>query len=494
MRPNDERGMALILALLMTLMVSALGAAMVHVAVTETQSSASYTSMSQARYAAESGVAAAAHYLLSSDYEAVMPGTATDALANYVITASPITAGGNPVVLSSDPAVDSNYPVADVVTAFAEATTGTLGVGNGSVNFTARARLLGMRTLNDSLSGLTHTLQVWEVTGIGRRADANVGEVEVSAIIDRTTRPVFSYGAFATGNGCNAMTFSGNATTSSYDSSVAVAAGATPVLTTSGGHVGTNGNLGQTGNAQVNGTLSTPMAGIGACTANNVTAATLGSESSVSEGLVQLPQPVTFPTPAAPNPLPPTGNVNVNGNNCSGLPNCTMVNSKPTITPTNAATPVLLGNVTVNGNADLVLKAGTYHVNSLTINGGGKIIVDSSTGGQVKIIVAGQGSGTTAIDIEGNGFANSTWDPNLLRIEYAGEKIVKMAGNGNTSAIIYAPNAAGQFSGNADFYGAVITRTINSTGNMGIHYDRRLEQSSITLGNPVMTTFTWRTF
>lgn len=491
---DGERGMALITALLMTLMVSALGAAMVAVATTETRSSASYTDMSQARYAAESGVAAAANYLLSTPYEQVSPGSATDQLTNYNLTVSPVTSANNPVVLSSDPAVASNYPIANVVTAFRTASSGTLPIGNRTVAYTARARLLSMRRITDSISGLSHTIQVWEVVGVGRGNGADGGEVEVSSIIEQTTRPVFSYGAFATGNGCNAMTFGGNARTTSYDSSLPVAPGTTPVLSNSGGHVGTNGNLGQTGSAIVNGTLSTPMAGVGACTANNVTAASLGSTSSVTGGLVQLPQPVDFPTPTAPNPLPPTTNQIINGADCGGLPNCALVGGNPTFTPVDASTPILLGNLSVQGGANVVLKAGTYHVNSLSISGNGRIIVDSASGGQVNIVLAGEGSVGTVLNISGNGIGNTTWDPNMLRISYGGTKTINMSGNGDTASIIYAPNAAGTFSGNADFYGAVITRTIASTGNMGMHYDRRLQRSSVTIGNPVMSSFTWRTF
>ena len=54
----------------------------------------------------------------------------------------------------------------------------------------------------------------------------------------------------------------------------------------------------------INGSLSTPRSGVGACTANNVTAETISGNATVTNGLNQLSQPVQFPTPAAPNPLP----------------------------------------------------------------------------------------------------------------------------------------------------------------------------------------------
>jgi Tfp pilus assembly protein PilX len=487
--------MAIVMSMFMMLIMSALGAAMVHVARTETLSSSNYTSMSQARYAAESGVAAAANYLLSNSYETVMPGTGGDPLANYDLSLSPVRLNGQPVVLSSDPGTTSNYPVASVVTAFQDASADALNVGIGTVTYTARATLLGMRQITDDLSGDEVTLQTWEITGVGRRAAGlGSGEVEVSAVIDRTIRPVFSYAAFATANGCSALTFSGSATTSSYDSSEASAGTTPPSSTNDGGHLGTNGNLDGGGSANINGTLSTPMAGVGACTANNVTAATVAAMGTVSEGLIQLPQPVEFPTPPAPSPLPPTTDVSIHNSCPTGYPTtCQVVGGSVTFTP-DGATPVLLGNVSLQGNAVVTLKAGTYHMNSLTVIGGTKIVVDSNSGGPVKIVLAGEGSVTKVLDITGNGLSNDTWDPSLLTFEYAGTKIVEMDGNGNTSALIYAPNATGKFWGNADFYGSVIMKTMEFGGSAGIHYDTALDRKFLTTGNYVMTTFTWRTF
>ena len=489
---SNERGAAIVMAIFMMLMVTALGAAMVSVARTETLSSGSYTSMSQARYAAESGVAAATNYLLSSAYAAVGPGTGGDPISNYNITVSPVTRNGTPVVLSSDPAVVSNYPAAAVVTAFQGATSGTLQVG-GTATYRARATLVRMRQLVDGISGQTVTLQTWEITGVGGRAVGEIaGAAQVSATIERGTRPVFSYAAFATANGCDALTMTGIPSTDSYDSST-VPSGSTPTFTPAGGNVGTNGNLGATGQAQVNGTLSTPMSGVGACTANNVTAATLGAGTSITEGLIQLSQPIEFPTPPAPNPLPGTSNQQINSPSCSGLSNCTLDGSQVVLTPV-GATPVLLGNVTINGGQSVKLNAGTYHINSLTLAGGGRILVDPSSGGPVTIVLAGAGGGTRVLDVTGNGIANSTWDPSLLRIQYHGTKDLVFDGNGDTASLIYAPNARARLAGTADFYGSVISRTIDSVGSAQLHYDRNLQRTVMTTANPVMTSFTWHTF
>ena len=98
---TNERGIAMIVVLFMVLAMSVIGASVMYMTQTETQSSQNYRLMSQARYGAESGVHVAANYLLSSGYAAVMPATAGDAWTNYDVTKSPVTYSGNPVILSS---------------------------------------------------------------------------------------------------------------------------------------------------------------------------------------------------------------------------------------------------------------------------------------------------------------------------------------------------------------------------------------------------------
>src|SRR5687768_5779479 len=157
---SNERGVALIIALFMTMIVSALAASMAFVARNETMSSQSYATMAHARYGAESGLAAATNYLLSTPYVTVSAGTATDPLTNYDRTVSPVLRANAAVLLSSD-AGASNYPVTAVVTAFGTAAGGTLDVSNGTVTYGARATLLALRQVTDSMSGNIETLQKW---------------------------------------------------------------------------------------------------------------------------------------------------------------------------------------------------------------------------------------------------------------------------------------------------------------------------------------------
>jgi hypothetical protein len=150
-------------------------------------------------------------------------------------------------------------------------------------------------------------------------AGAGASLVEVSSMIERQAVPVFSYAAFATHHGCNALSFAGGATTQSYDSGLPLVGGS-PAVSNTDGNVGTNGNLAGVGDpTTIYGTLSTPRAGVGDCTSSNVTAATISGWGTVEEGLITLPQPITLPTPPPLSPPPSmtnyggTGNVKVTG-------------------------------------------------------------------------------------------------------------------------------------------------------------------------------------
>ena len=480
---SDEQGIALVMALLMVLAVSVVTGSLVMVARSEALSSTSYTSMSQVRYGAESGVHAAANYFLNNYAAPATP------FAGFNINVSPVTFNGQPVVLSSDPAVASVYSDAAVVNAFVANSVGNLNVNGAPVAYSARARLMAMSTVTDYFTQQPVTIQTWEITGVGRIIGSGQSLVEVEATVERRPAPVFQYAAFATHNGCNAMSFAGGADTHSYDSGN-LAAG----IANTGGNVGTNGNLdGNGATTTINGTLSTPKSGVGNCTANNVTAATLAGWGTVEEGLVNLPQPITLPTP--PNITPPTTNITFNSGGCPAgppwAPFCTASAGGSTISPPTASTVIQMGNVNLNGSSIVHMKAGIYELNSLTLNGNSKIIVDT---GPVIIKIKGQGV-TTPLDLAGGGVSNPSLDPSKLQFVYAGTGNVKITGGTDTAALVYAPNASGSFAGaSTNFYGAVVTKYVTSMGGFSLFYDRRLQNSVMTAGPPMMTAFTWKTF
>ena len=78
-----------------------------------------------------------------------------------------------------------------------------------------------------------------------------------------------------------------------------------------------------------------------------------------------------------------------------------------------------------------------------------------------------------------------------MQINYAGTGTIKIAGNGASAAVVYAPGAAVDFKGNGAFYGSVVADTLLDVGNGAIHYDRKLQRKLFTVGNYMLSTFTW---
>jgi hypothetical protein len=511
---SNEQGIAMIVALFMVLAMSVLGATLMFVSQTETLSSMNYRMMSQARYGAESGIHQAANYLLSTAYTNVEPGTATDPFnpfpGVYVTKGSPVKWNNADVILSSDPGVAQNYPIAAVKTAFANTATGTLGVASGSVTYTATARLLAMRQIDDRMSNKKSTLQTWEISAKGKITGTQTAEVEVSAIIDVQPFSLYTYAAFATDTGCAALQFKGGAETNSYDSSTLNPANPVPVFGNYDGNVGTNGNLFENGGSDIHGSLSTPREGVGACSSNNVTGASIvGNGTTVSDGLTKISE-IDYPTPVI--PAPGTGSQTIQKNNgCSGggVPYCTQLNdasghgiggkiTAPNPGPTDpnscdATTCVELGDLNLTGGAVLQLTGGTYAVNSISIQGGTQIQIVPGTG-KVTFLVTGNNV-TTPIQIAGNGISNPSLVPNNLEFRYAGTGNIDIEGGTNTAALFYAPNANGKIGGGSDLYGAIIAKdmTVDSTGAF-IHWDRSLQRTALAAGNPMMSAFTWKNF
>ena len=180
-----------------------------------------------------------------------------------------------------------------------------------------------------------------------------------------------------------------------------------------------------------------------------------------------------------------------NGNCPSNAPFCTKSGGVYTITPPAPSAVVQMGDISLTGSSIVHLNAGIYEINSLSLAGNSKIVIDS---GPVIIKVSGQGV-ATPIDLSGGGVSNPSLDPTKLQFIYGGTGNIKITGGTDTAALVYAPNADSALTGSStNFYGAIITSRVTATGGFNIYYDRRLRSSVLTAGNPTMTSFTWSTF
>jgi hypothetical protein len=496
---NGEQGVALVFTLFLMASLSALAVSLMFLAQTETASTRNYRTMSQARYAGEAGVHKAINYLVNTYPVPTAIPTGFDP------TKSPVEFGGSPVVLSAISGVSSNYSDSAVVSAFNTAAQGTLAVGTGTVNYAASATLVSIRqvTVYGGGSGL---IQTWQITADGTVPGAMPATVEVTAMLERNFVAADTYAIFATGTGCGAIDLRGNMHTDSYNSTAMTMSGGVPVTAASSGAVGTNGNLAITGSVTVNGNLDTPRTGVGDCNAGTPTALSAGGSATVSGSIVQLPQPKVYPTPQLPTTLPPTSPLSIGGSSCLTIALaispaiCTGTGNNLTIT-TSGSTPLSLGNVTLGANVNLTVQYGVggapstgtvaLNVNSFTQNSNAKITLGSNTSVTMNVVGTGQ---ATPLDLSGGGFANGSFDPSKFQILYAGTGALELTGGVGAAVTVYAPNAAMTMHGNADIYGSILTRTYVDTGGATVHYDTSLSTKFFTLGNYVLTSFSWKKY
>jgi type IV pilus assembly PilX-like protein len=482
MRVADEKGIALVLSIFLMTAMSIIAASLMFLSQTETYSSLNYRLMSQARYGAESGVHKAANYIL---YSYAAPGNtgaaAGDDLASYDVTKSPVQYNGAAVVLSADTTNHpSNYPVPTVQTAFAAAVAGSLPSGTTTVSFASYATLMSMQQV-EVFGSTPVTIQTWLISATGTITAGRTAQVEVTATIETPKFPANTYAAFGTAGTCGALDFSGGTTqTDSYSSVGLVGA---PVPVQSGGNVGTNGNLTAVGGADIFGMLSSPRVGIGSCSAGNVDAVSTSGGATVnghnpptSADIIQLPQAVTMAAPTVPTGVPTTP-YDGNGQTLTG--------------------GSTVGDITVNGTNTLTLGDAsctaatpcTINVNSISVTGSATVQIV----GYVVLNVVGSGQ-TDPVKLVGNSITNASYDPTTFQILYAGFDNVTVKGGSNAVAMIYAPNAAVELTGGSDFYGSVVGATIKDTGGTKIHYDRNLSSVYYTVGNAMMSSFSWKKY
>ena len=507
MKRSNQKGVALLMTLILVLVLSVMAASMMFLAQSETWSSLNYRLMTQARYGAEAGLHAAANYITNP--ATGYPGIgASDPITAYNINVSPVTASGNPVVLSSLSGVSANYPVSSVKTAFAGASTGTLSAGASSVNYTTSAKLLSMRQFLQCGNDQPLTAQLWKLTSHGDITGVRNAEVEVSALLESHAVPCYNYAAFATGSGCGAINWSGGGPIDSYDSSTA--SGGTVAVQAYDGNIGSNGNANLAPQTSITGNFSSPQTGVGACSAGDAISGATPSTiqnyvkdcqtSATSCGTtyqVKLPQSVQVATPVTSFPTgvvassltSPNGNVSPNG--CGGAPATGCygdMNNTFTLQPyVNPVTNVCSG--------------AQYWINTITMNGGKTLSIAPCPTGSIGagsyqpivVNVVDVNNTSTPIDIGGGSIANASLNPAFLQIQYAGTGQVKVHGGSTAAAVVFAPNAPVELDGaNSSWYGALMVNTLKLNGNgASIHYDRRLANTVATLGNWTIDTFTW---
>jgi Tfp pilus assembly protein PilX len=413
---SNQRGVALIFALIFILVLSVLAVSVLFVSQLETFSSLNYREMTQARYGAEAGLNSATNYIVNT-YCA--PGNTTcsngnaptsgDTLSLYNTNVSPVTlvSNGSAVTLSTTSSA-ANYPVAAVETAFRSAALGSLAAGSTTVNYTATATLVAMNQVTTAAGSAT--VQTWSVTANGSISGIRTATEQVTGVVEQQVTfaavSAPSYAVFATATGCDALELEGNGLVQSFNSKAPLVSG-NIAYNSWGGNIGTNGNTTLTGSSTVDGTLSTPRTGVnggkGATCPAGVDAETYTGTAGITgcgtaaptspattcpasgSAPVLLSQNVSYALPSMPS-APSSFNTGAGitigaSTTCASLgfaSGCSGSKGALTLSPSaEGATgfPAIL----VNGGASLTLSPGTYNINSISASNGGSITVSAST-------------------------------------------------------------------------------------------------------------------
>jgi hypothetical protein len=504
MTRSNEKGVALVFTLFLMAALSAMAVSMMFLAQTETSASRNYKTMSQARYAGEAGVHRALHYLTSTAYT---DDVNTAGTTGFVTTVSPVTYNGNPVVLAPS-AGSSNHPSTAIKDAYAALFSGTsnqMSVGTGAtVSYTATATLLSMRQVA-VYGSTTKVIQTWRIAATGTVPGMRPATVEVAALLERGTVPTETYAIFATGKSCGAITLGGGGETDSYNSgNITYGADGKPVVTQENGSVGTNGNLSIGGQTEVHGNLDSPRSGVGNCSSGNVTALSTSGQAQVHGNRIQLPQAKTYPDPALPvSPyLPGTGTLSISSstNSCLGIASlpdiCTASAGQITINKVSGL-PLVWPNVQMSGGSKITINATfpvTINVNSWTLTGNSTIALGPSPSLKVAVNVVGAGITGGVIDFSGGSLTNASYDPSRFQLLYGGDQSIKLTGGTTSAMTVYAPDADVAMGGNTDFYGSILGKTVTANTQVKFHYDTNLGNLLPTLGQHVLSSFSWQKY
>ena len=499
---KNQKGVALIIALVVLFLLSALAASLIFVTQSEMWASANYRLLTQSRYAAEAGAQSAVNWF-ENNY------TSPTTFTSYDMTKSPVqckTGGtcptvGSAIVLGGSA---SNYPDSTVETAFHNALNAQTVPGVPNATYSVTAELLQMQ------SG---ALQTWQITSVGNITGARGAATQVIETVQRSGTPTFTYGLYATSNACpKSIDFSGSAQSDSFNSALGAYGGAN---VGSQGNMGTPGSVGMSGSAEIHGTLATNNPGNGSCPdgLNSSSSGPGGSNTppspGVSGGFVPLHAP-TYGPPAFPSPFTPgpTSGTAVQYN--SGTTTLTQgtygnIQSQATLNFTgggnfaignlqgnNGTITMAAGNYTINdislSGTTLILNTGVYNIDSLSMSGSASVQINS---GPV-VVNINPSTTTTPVNMSGSSAINNTTGVSSnFEITYGGSLTMQLSGSSTCMAVVYAPSAPIQMSGSSGWYGAIIGSTFQDSGSASMHYDTALQNSFLTNATTSVTGFTW---
>ena len=301
-RTNQESGVALILALICLLLISALAAAIMFSTQSELWTTANYRAVSQARYAAEAGLQQAVNYLQGATGGWTAPASPNNLDGSNFTLAFPVKYKGsavagcsttpcNVVLNASGQGLTGTYAFDSTTSsAFAAAFTNvSLPMPSNAPAGTAPTYTVSAQLL-DAQSSASGWVTRWKVFSQGSVGNA---KVQLVAVVNKvftvsnnsSTAPSFKAAMLATGTGCGSSNVGtidmngGSNHTNSYDSALAGNKNnSSPALIGSGGDVISYGNINVSSGAKIYGNVFSSNYNTGA-------AGTYGISNSAGNGM-----------------------------------------------------------------------------------------------------------------------------------------------------------------------------------------------------------------
>jgi hypothetical protein len=445
---NSQKGVSLILCLLVLLILMGLSGTLVLSVNSEILASNNAKMMMQARYAAEAGMQRALNWFVYS----YTPNTSS--YSSYGTGVEPVvypSTGTNVVILSGSSAVNSNFPTSSVQSSFNTTLNNvSLSALGMNASYSVYAKLLSVQQSGSS------TLETWQVTSVGNAAGGSNATVQLTSKIAKSLgNSLFTYAAFATSPACPGMTLDSSNVTDSYDSSTGTY---TTTHVNTGGNIGSNGSV-SGGSDTIHGTVVAAQVGTGTpC-------------SYIAQGFGGTPTAhiprlnIAIPTmPVQPTPITSLALVN------------------------QTLAPGSYGNLTSGGSAHTVhLTTGIYNFNSLTTSDGLTFVLDSTP-----VTINFWGTGVTNVISTGGPLTiDSGGRPRDCVIKYAGTGTFQLNDHFDGAFAIDAPNSTMHLTSTSTIYGAMIVGTYQTGSDITVHYDHDLQNAFNTASTTQITSYSW---
>jgi hypothetical protein len=135
-----------------------------------------------------------------------------------------------------------------------------------------------------------------------------------------------------------------------------------------------------------------------------------------------------------------------------------------------------LSTLSMNSTKKMIVTGDAVLYITGNISLSGQAQIEIAPGGSLKLYVAG-----ASASLGGNGVINHTGNAaNFFYYGLPSNTSLSMSGNGEFVGVIYAPYAdfhlSGAGSGDSDFIGASITKTVTMNGHFKFHYDENLRR------------------